>query len=91
MKVKMRELVQGVNISGELLYEGITVSILEKELEYNVSQKLGEWLIENHKAELMDVVLPPVMEEAPVGVVEAQDVMNTSQSKKRVRYEKNKA
>lgn len=51
MKVKMSEVFQGTGVEATLLHDGIKVSILEKGEEYLVSDSLGAWLVENHKAE----------------------------------------
>lgn len=50
MKVKMLEIVQGREITGTLLHDGLEVSILETGEEYQVSETLGAWLIEHRKA-----------------------------------------
>lgn len=50
MKVKMLELVQGRDITGTLLHDGLEVSILELDEEYQVSDTLGAWLLEHRKA-----------------------------------------
>ena len=53
MKVKMLENVQGTDISGVLLYDRITVSVLETGMEYEVGEPLGAWLLEHRKAEAL--------------------------------------
>lgn len=53
MKVKMREFVQGRDISGVRISDGQTVTVLGKDESYNVSDVLGKWLAENYKAELL--------------------------------------
>lgn len=64
MKVKMLETVQGRDISGTLVNEGIECSILTPGDDFIVSESLGEWLVENGKAEqiktpVMVTSLPP--------------------------------
>lgn len=64
MKVKMSEVFQGTGVEATLLYDGIKVSVLEKGKEYLVSDSLGAWLVENHKAEEIEsVVIPGKIEE----------------------------
>ena len=65
MKVKMKEVFQGRDVKAELLHEGITVSILEIGESYVVSQSLGDWLIENGKAEKLEEP-KPVEEMKPI-------------------------
>lgn len=62
MKVKMREVFQGRDVQATLLHEGITVSILEIGESYEVDKPLGEWLIENGKAERLEEPKPAVVE-----------------------------
>ena len=54
MKLKLLETVQGVDISGVHLIEGFSVKVLEPGEVYEVSQKLGEWLLETRKAEKIE-------------------------------------
>lgn len=54
MKVKMLEHVQGRDISGLHLFDRFQVAILEQGEPYEVTQQLGEWLLEHHKAETFD-------------------------------------
>ncbi len=53
MKLKMLETYQGVGDSG-VHESGVKVTILEAGEVYDVAQKLGEWLLENRKAETID-------------------------------------
>ena len=92
MKVKMLEHVQGTNISGELLYEGLTVSILEKDMEYKVTETLGAWLLEHRKAIQLESAAPVVVEnvtQVEVEVIEQPapiaDVMTSEPRAKRSR------
>ena len=56
MRVKMMESFQSVNTVAEIADEGIRVSMLEKGEDYIVDLTLGNWLIDNHKAE--EILLP---------------------------------
>lgn len=51
MKIKMKEYYQGSDAQGYLLPQGILVKVFEPENEYDVSAKLGAWLVENGKAD----------------------------------------
>lgn len=64
MKVKMLEVFQGTGVEATLLHDGIKVNILEKGEEYLVSDSLGAWLVENHKAEeIKSAEIPGKVEE----------------------------
>lgn len=67
MKVIMSEVVQGRDIKGTLVHEGIEVSILEKGEEYEVGAVLGKWLVDNGKAKevVKKVEVKPVVAEVP--------------------------
>lgn len=51
MRILAKETVQGSGISGRLVDEDITVSILEPGEIYEVGDQLGDWLLEHNKAE----------------------------------------
>lgn len=54
MKVKMFETYQGRDVQAVHSIDQLTVSILEPGEEYEVSASLGQWLVENRKAEIVE-------------------------------------
>lgn len=54
MKVKMLETYQGRDVQAVHAIDQMTVSILESGEEYEVSAVLGQWLVENRKAEVIE-------------------------------------
>jgi hypothetical protein len=66
MKVKMMETVQGRDIFGTMVDEGIEVSILTPGDVFLVDESLGRWLVDNRKAE--EIKPPAIVEKAPVEV-----------------------
>lgn len=54
MKVKMLETYQGRDVQAVHSIDQITVSILEPGEEYEVTASLGQWLVENRKAEMVE-------------------------------------
>lgn len=51
MKVKMLEVFQGTGVKGKLIHDDIEVNIFQVGDEVEVSQDLGDWLLEHRKAE----------------------------------------
>ena len=76
MKVKMIETVQGRDISGIMVDEGIEASILTPGDGFLVDESLGRWLVDNRKAE--EIKPPAIVEKEPVKADEPVEVKPAS-------------
>jgi hypothetical protein len=68
MKIKMLESFQGVGQFGRLVEEDIVISLFSKGDILEVDRPLGDWLVENKKAEEIKPVVyggKPIEPEAP--------------------------
>lgn len=82
----MLETVQGRDMSGVLLHEGIRVTILEKDESYIIDDTFGYWLIENGKAE---VIAESAKKHSKKAEVPEQPKQPEQPVMKRGRHEKN--
>lgn len=84
MKVKMLEVFQGTDVKGILIHEGIEVSVFEIGDEVEVSQALGEYLLQHRKAEKIESAYVPKVElpDPLESEVESEPVTKTKRGKK---------